>query len=612
MAPGLGQDLLKRRVPQILGIYLAVGWGVLEFVDWLIGRYDVTPRLADVSLIAWVAMIPTVLLLAYFHGARGQQRWRRVERIGVPVNIVVAAAVIATALSRGGLRSEEPAIDATASLDPTRIAVLYFDDESEDQSLGHLANAFTGALIDELSRVSGLDVIPRGGVKPYRDVSVSLDSLVRALGMGTLVEGSVTGSRESLALNVALIDPASQSTIESFALRGPVEDWQDLRDDLAAQVARRLRKRLGVEVQLRERRAGTSSSEALAAVEQAEALRSESDALKVAGDSAAAVRALAAADSVLALAEQLDPSWVEPIVLRGWVAWDQSALLGATRDDFDKDVVIRGLAHAERALERAPGEAGALEIHGLLLFQMSAAREASDPSELRQRAERDLKAAVAADPTRARAWVELSELQRLNTQFAEARRSAERALEADPFLEQARVIIFRQFTTSLDLKDVNESKHWCEEGRRRFPGDEWFVSCSLFLLALSEGPEPDVDRAWVLLDSMWQMNPPQSREQRQAIGETWVAGALARAGLRDSADAVIERARAAAPENVAPWIDYYAANVRLLLGERDRALDMLGEFLEAIPQRKEYVASDWMFEALWDDPRFKALVDTAE
>jgi TolB-like protein len=611
MTPGFGQDLLKRRVPQILGIYLAVGWGVLEFVDWLISRYDVTPRLADVSLVAWVAMIPTVLLLAYHHGARGPQRWRRVERVGVPVNAIVTLALIAIVLSRGGLRSGALAIDA-AALDPTRIAVLYFDDESEDQSLGHLANTFTGALIDELSQVSGLDVVPRGGVKPYRDASVSLDSLVRALGMGTLVEGSVTGSRESLALNVALIDPGSQSTIESFALRGPVAEWQDLRNDLAAQVARRLRQRLGVEVQLRERRAGTSSPEALAAVEQAEALRDESDVLEAAGDSAAAVRALVAADSVLAAAEGLDPSWVEPIVLRGWVARDQAALLGAAADDFDKDLVIRGLAHAERALERAPEDARALELHGVLLFQMSVAREASDPSELRERAERELRAAVAADPWRARAWSDLSELQRRNTQFAEARQSAERALEADPFLEQARVIIFRQFQISLDLKDVSESIRWCDEGRRRFPADEWFVSCSLFLLGLSEGPEPDVDRAWVLLDSIWQMNPPQSREQRQALGETWVAGALARAGLRDSADAVIERVRAAPPEAVAPWIDYYAANVRLLLGERDRALDMLHEFLQAIPQRKEYIASDWMFQDLWDDPRFKELVGSEE
>ncbi|NIV73442.1 MAG: hypothetical protein GWN37_01000, partial [Gammaproteobacteria bacterium] len=52
--------------------------------------------------------------------------------------------------------------------------------------------------------------------------------------------------------------------------------------------------------------------------------------------------------------------------------------------------------------------------------------------------------------------------------------------------------------------------------------------------------------------------------------------------------------------------------VRLLLGERDEALDLLSAFLEAIPQRREYIASDWMFQDLWDDPRFKELVGTQE
>jgi hypothetical protein len=93
---------------------------------------------------------------------------------------------------------------------------------------------------------------------------------------------------------------------------------------------------------------------------------------------------------------------------------------------------------------------------------------------------------------------------------------------------------------------------------------------------------------------------------------TWVAGALARAGHADSAVAVSERARAAASTSLRPWIDYYSANVRLLLGQRDEALELLTDFLEAIPQRKEYIASDWLFEDLWDDPRFVALVSVDE
>jgi TolB-like protein len=611
MAPGLFQDLLKRRVPQILGIYLAVGWGVLEFVDWLIGRYEVTPRLADVSLVAWVAMIPTVLLLAYFHGARGQQRWKRVEKVGVPVNTIVAVALIIIVLSRGGLRPEAPAIDA-AGLAPTRIAVLYFDDESEGQSLGHLANTFTGALIDELTQVGALDVVPRGAVKPYRDATVPLDSLARALGMGTLVEGSVSGSVESLTLSVTLIDPASQSTIESFALDGTVDEWRDLRDDLAAQIARRLRQRLGVEVALRERRAATESARALALYEQAERLYDEFERFRADGDSAAALRELARADSLLAVAESLDPGWVEPVVRRGWWAYDGASFSKTGPGSVRADELLGALAHAERALALAPDDPGALELHGYLLFEMSEDPDLADPTELHETAERELRQAVTADPFRASAWAALSNLHRVKARPLEARRDAERALEADPFLSDAELIIFRLYESSLDLQEIDEAVRWCDEGHRRFPEADWAVGCSVFLMALSGGPEPDADRAWALVDSMQILAVPQQREQRRLVGNAWAAAVLARAGEADSAASAIERTRAETAGGLTPWIDYYGANVWLLIGNREKALEWLGAFLEAIPQRKEYVASDWMFEDLWDDPRFKELVEATE
>ena len=34
----LFQDLMTRRVPHILGIYLAAGWAVLQFIDWVVNR----------------------------------------------------------------------------------------------------------------------------------------------------------------------------------------------------------------------------------------------------------------------------------------------------------------------------------------------------------------------------------------------------------------------------------------------------------------------------------------------------------------------------------------------------------------------------------------------
>lgn len=615
MSQSLFQDLLKRRVPQIVGIYLAVGWGVLEFTDWLIGRYNISPALADLGLAAWVCMIPTVVTLAYLHGAEGGQRWTRIEKIGIPVNVGVAVLVLLLVASRGpiggtGEAGGRPLLGG--ALEPTRIAVLYFDDESESSDQTHLANAFTGALIDELAQVPALDIVPRSAVKPYRDTSVPLDSIGRVVKAGTIVEGSVLGSRDDLLVSVTLIDAITQSSMGNFTLQGTVDEWTELRSELAAEVADNLRQRLGIEIAIRERQAGTESSEALALVERAEQLAQEVDELSSAGDTVAVRRAFADADSLLAMAETLDPTWVEPIVLRGRLASRRANLSTIVPSDFVQDDLLEGLYHAERALLVDPGDAGALELRGRLRFRMSENPKLTEPAELRAAAERDLRAAVAADPFRAGAWSVLSNLHRVQTKYAEAKRDAERALEADPFLAEADVVIFRLYEISLELRDIGEAAQWCLEGRRRFPETEYFVSSYLFLLALSGGPDPDPQQAWALADTVLQFTAPQERDPMRHIMHTWVAGALARAGQADSAVAVSERARAAASSSLRPWIDYYSANVRMLLGQYDEALALLSDFLEEVPQRKQYIASDWMFEDLWDDPRFRALVATDE
>jgi predicted Zn-dependent protease len=87
-----------------------------------------------------------------------------------------------------------------------------------------------------------------------------------------------------------------------------------------------------------------------------------------------------------------------------------------------------------------------------------------------------------------------------------------------------------------------------------------------------------------------------------------VAAVLARAGLDDSARAVIRRARATAPEED-PWIDYYAANARLQLDETEEAIGLLARFLDAVPARKSYVAKDWWWKSLREHPEFLAIVE---
>jgi TolB-like protein len=542
-------------------------------------------------------------------GARAQPLLAR-RRVSRPALFALGAGVVIAgiwAVSR--MPRNRP---AAAGLDPRRIAVLYFDDLSQQKELSALAAGLTESLIRELARVSGLQVISRNGVSPYRDARMSPDSIGRALRVGTLVEGSVSRSVDRLRVNVALVNAATGALFGDTTLERAQGELFQLQDDIAQDVAFLLRRELGQKVQLAQARAGTEN---VAAWELAQEAQQRSDAVQrrlVAGDTAIATRLLAEADSLLAQASTLDQRWITPLVQRGWIAKQELDLVGT----FDKvryaNGTARGLGLADQALQLAPGDAEALTLRGTMRYWRFVLNLGSDPTEapaLLSGAEADLRAAVASDPKQASAWAILSHLLMRKGEPAEGKLAALRAYEADPYLSDAKHVVWRLFASSLDLEDGVEAGRWCAEGRRRFPQFPGFVECQLQLYALPN-QRPDIGRAWRLLDEQVTLYPPNQRAFRRRRGMLFVAMALLRAGLADSGRRVAARARADASVDPARDLVYLEAIFRNLAGDREEALRLVGMYLATNPQDRPLMAKDetWWWNGLRDDRRIKALL----
>ncbi|MCL7964837.1 MAG: tetratricopeptide repeat protein [marine benthic group bacterium] len=89
-----GRELLRRRVPQIVGAYLAGGWILLEFTDWAVNRYVLSAHVTDFVVASWLLLLPAVAILAWNHGSPGRDRWSRADTIGVGLNLVLAGAIL--------------------------------------------------------------------------------------------------------------------------------------------------------------------------------------------------------------------------------------------------------------------------------------------------------------------------------------------------------------------------------------------------------------------------------------------------------------------------------------------------------------------------------------
>ncbi len=550
--------------------------------------------------------------------ATGAHRRATLERAGrrprrlwwtVPVAAVVVAVVgyVAVRSARAGRGS------AVAGLDPRHVAVLYFADESRTHALGYLADGLTEALIDALRQVPALSVVSRNGAAAYRGAAAPLDSIGRALAVGTILRGSVDDAGGRYRVSVSLVDGASGADLgQRASFEQPAGAVLAIRDSLARRVAEFLRVRLGEELRLREEQAGTRSVGAWSLMQQAEQSRKRADALFEHDSLAAARRALEVADSLAAGAQATDPQWAEPPVLRAAIAYRQARL--DLRPAPAGPWIDKGLSLAAAALKIDPRNAGALELRGSLHYMQYRLRLTATPTaaaELLRGAEADLRDAVSVSPGQASAWNMLSLVNYQKPDFVEAKIDAQRAYEADAYLSTADQILWLLYTTSYDLEQFADAQRWCEEGIRRFPANLRFVECQLWLMT-SPAKAPDVALAWRLLDDIVRLAPTSQRAYMRLESQNGVAAVLARAGLADSARHVLARSRGG--PDVDPEVELlsFQAFAYLLLGDRDEALRLMKEQVAANPAHRAGLArsTHWWWRDIKDDPRFKQLIGT--
>ena len=87
-------ELLNRRVPQIISSYIIASTSLIVFIDWLVARYGFSQEYVTVSLFCLISILPSVLILAYFHGAPGKDEWSKIEKYAIPINILFIAFII--------------------------------------------------------------------------------------------------------------------------------------------------------------------------------------------------------------------------------------------------------------------------------------------------------------------------------------------------------------------------------------------------------------------------------------------------------------------------------------------------------------------------------------
>ena len=526
------------------------------------------------------------------------------------VALLLGAGGLAWYLTRGPSGAGVP-----GGPDKHSVAVLYFEDQSPKHELSYLADGLTEELIATLRGVQGLTVVSKGGVAPFREARVTRDSIARALQVGTLVSGSVEPELDSIRVTVRLFNDAATEIAKTTFLKS-AKDVAGLTQSVGDEAARQIQRWIGQEVQLVRTRAATRSTDAWVLYQRAVQARDRGDSLAEAGNDAGFTGAYRAADSLATAAATLDARWAAPLLLRGRLAYWRSR---RAPDDpgLANRMVDSGLVQAERALALDQNDPDALALRGDLKYWR--VLYPLEPDTVRRKAlllgaQADLEAAIKIDPGNAAAHAMLSHLYYnvSGKSVVDVVVEARQALASDAYLSNADVVINRLALGYYDLGQFPDADHWCREGQRRFPEAPDFVDCQLLLMN-SKFVEPQPDLAWKLADSVARLTrDPRDRRYAELSGRVLVAGVLARAGLRDSARAVLRSTRDDPEIDQSHDLANIAGFVWMLVGDTTEALNQLKAYLLADPGRVAGFRDDptWWYQGLSRDPRYQAMVGT--
>lgn len=607
-------EIKQRRITQIVITYLAGGWMALAVVDQVVDREVLPPVAYRVGLTLYLFGIVVALILGWYHGEKGHQNATRFEvalvalvsltGLGMSARIVVSDVRTASAARR------TQSLAQGSSMDLRRIGVMYFKDQSPDSSLAPVADALTEGLIDALSQVRELNVVSRNGSESVRNLDVTPDSIASILQTGTLIEGGVREASGQLSVTVQLVDGQSGAEIQRNTYTWPTDSLVSVQDRLAEEVSNSLRGFLGQEIQVREgRRQAPSTAAWIQLARGQKSLRDASAALRH-DDAPAASESFHQADEELAKAEAMDTTgtWTEPVVLRGQVAYESWPLSESV--DEALSALRRAVVLADSALAVEPNNAAALDLRGTADYRRWLSRFDSDPDTLDRLltgARADLEQAVKLDPGRASAYSTLSHLYYQVNETALAVIAAQRAYEEDAFLTVADGVLWRLYSASYDLESYDQAQRWCAEGHRRFPNNFRFVQCQLFLMTMSAA-QPDVDRAWSLYNQLVPLLPEDQKTSLDAQAQTVIGGIIGRAGLADSANAVLTRARLTPEQDPDAELTSVEAAMRALMGDKEGAIRLLQRYVVLNPGHfGEKEGLSWWWRSLQGDPEFERI-----
>jgi TolB-like protein/Flp pilus assembly protein TadD len=350
------RELKQRKVYRVALGYAVVAWLVVQVSATVMPAYHAPEWILPIFITAVALGFPVALVLAWAFELKGGVIEKTPEPTGNlsaankrRVWLLAAAGLIISALAVGGywmishlLRNASAAKSITAppAVVEKSIAVLPFENLSEEKANAYFAEGVQNEILTRLATVRDLKVISRTLTAKYQSKPDNLKTVAQELGVSTILEGAVQKTGDKVRVNVQLIDARADTHLWGKSYDRDLKDVLGVESEVSQEIAEALQAKLS-----------PSESHALAAVrtQDTEAydlfLRGEYEFHQA--ESSLAAEAYDRADAFYRQALARDPNFAEAAAelarSRLYRHWFVSALAPAELKEV-KSIIDRALA----------------------------------------------------------------------------------------------------------------------------------------------------------------------------------------------------------------------------------------------------------------------------
>jgi TolB-like protein/Tfp pilus assembly protein PilF len=334
---GFLEEVKRRKVYRVAAAYIIAAGGVIQLASAAFPAWEL-PNWALRLVIALLLLgFPIALILAWAYDitpqgiritpAPGRHRRRNVIML-VATGVIISAAAGFFLLPRVAAHKVDKSI-----------AVLPFENFSDDKENAYFADGIQDDVLTNLSKIGDLKVISRTSVMQYRGKPTSVREIGKTLGVSNILEGSVRRSGNKVRVNVQLIDANTDEHLWANDYDRDVTDVFAIQSDLAQDIAEALKAKLSPAEKSQMARKPTENGEAYLAFVQAHNLSNAVEDFDK----------LTQSEQLYQRAIELDPNFALAIArysqLESWIARD----VDRTAERREKARTL-----AERALKLQP------------------------------------------------------------------------------------------------------------------------------------------------------------------------------------------------------------------------------------------------------------------